>query len=86
MATSYNPGFAVEGEAKSEAQAFRSERNGPVPLSQVASIGVMSGVRTRPHGVPSQTNDFETLPVLCVRCSRLTPRPIQVVNQLRNPG
>ena len=42
-----NPDSAVEGEAKSEAQAFRSERNGPVPLSQVASIGVMSGVRNR---------------------------------------
>ena len=43
----FQPGSAVEGEAKSEAQAFRSERNGPVPLSQVVSIGVMSGVRNR---------------------------------------
>jgi len=44
-----NPDSAVEGEAKGEAQAFRSERNGPVPLSQIASIGVMSGVRNRLH-------------------------------------
>ena len=38
---------AVEGEAKSEAQAFRSERNGPVPLSQVANSRAMSGVLDR---------------------------------------
>jgi hypothetical protein len=41
------PDSAVEGEAKSKAQAFRSERNGPVPLSQVASSGAMSGVLDR---------------------------------------
>jgi hypothetical protein len=29
---------AVEGEAQDKAQAFRSERNGPVPLSTVAGI------------------------------------------------
>jgi hypothetical protein len=44
---SFIPDSAVEGEAKSEAQAFRSERNGPVPLSQVASSGAMSGVLNR---------------------------------------
>ena len=38
---------AVEGEAQDKAQAFRSERNGPVPLSAVADIGAMSGVLKR---------------------------------------
>jgi len=41
------PDSAVEGEAQDEAQAFRSERNGPVPLSAVAGIGAMSGVLNR---------------------------------------
>jgi len=31
-------GFPVEGEAQDKAQAFRSERNRPVPLSAVAGI------------------------------------------------
>jgi hypothetical protein len=38
------PDSAVEGEAQDKAQAFRSERNGPVPLGAVAGIGAMSGV------------------------------------------
>jgi hypothetical protein len=42
-----NPVFTVEGEAQDKAQAFRSERNGPVPLSAVAGIGAMSGVLNR---------------------------------------
>jgi len=42
-----SPDSTVEGEAKSEPQAFRSERNGPVPLSIVASSGAMSGVLNR---------------------------------------
>jgi hypothetical protein len=42
-----NPDSAVEGEAQDKAQAFRRERNGPVPLSAVAGIGVMSGVLNR---------------------------------------
>ena len=40
---SHVPGFfesdsAVEGEAQDKAQAFCSERNGPVPLSAVAGV------------------------------------------------
>src|ERR1043166_2011509 len=34
------PDSAVESEAQDKAQAFRSERNGPVPLSAVVGIGV----------------------------------------------
>jgi hypothetical protein len=41
------PDSAVEGEAQGKAQAFRSERNRPVPLSAVADIGAMSGVLKR---------------------------------------
>jgi len=41
------PDSAVESEAHDTAQAFRSERNGPVPLSAVAGIGAMSGVLNR---------------------------------------
>ena len=52
---------AVEGEAKSKAQAFRSERNGPVPLSQVASSGARAESSTVVNGVLSRKNDFETL-------------------------
>ena len=33
-----NPGFPVEGETQDKAQAFRSERNGPVSPSAVAGI------------------------------------------------
>jgi len=43
----FNPDYAVEGEAQDKAQAFRSERNGLVPLSVVAGIGAMSGVLSR---------------------------------------
>jgi len=43
----HKPGFRIEGEAQDKAQAFRSERNGPVPLSEVAGIGAMSGVLNR---------------------------------------
>src|SRR5262245_61650957 len=35
------PNSAVEGEAQDKAQAFRSERNRPVPLSAVAGIGAI---------------------------------------------
>jgi hypothetical protein len=41
-----NPGFP-QLKAKHKAQAFRSERNGAVPPSAVAGIGVMSGVLNR---------------------------------------
>ena len=44
---------AVEGEAQDKAQAFRSERNGPVPLSTVAGIGAMSGILPVANEVPS---------------------------------
>jgi len=44
-----NPNSAVKSEAQDKAQAFRSERNGPVPLSAVAVIGAMSGVLKRRH-------------------------------------
>ena len=47
MGSQLNPGSAVEGEAQDKAQAFRSERNGPVPLGAVAGIGAMSGVLNR---------------------------------------
>jgi len=43
----FNRDSAVEGTAKSKAQAFRSERNGPVSLNKVASSGAMSGVLKR---------------------------------------
>jgi hypothetical protein len=46
-ATEFNPNSAVEGEAQDKAQAFRSERNGPVPLSAVAGIDAMSSVLNR---------------------------------------
>ncbi|HEX2261984.1 MAG TPA: hypothetical protein VHJ56_10120, partial [Candidatus Binatia bacterium] len=42
-----SPDSGVGDEAKSEAQAFRSECNGPVPLSKVASSGATSGVLKR---------------------------------------
>jgi hypothetical protein len=54
---------AVEGEAQDKAQAFRSERNGPVPLSAVAGIGAMSGVLKAVNEVPSNKKNFETLRV-----------------------
>src|SRR5215510_4128004 len=37
------PDSAVERETQDKAQAFCSDRNGPVPLSAVAGIGAMSG-------------------------------------------
>src|SRR5262249_60079082 len=43
----FNSDSAVEGEAQDKAQAFRGERNGPVPLNAVAGIGAMSGVLKR---------------------------------------
>ena len=48
-----NPDSAVEGEAQDKAQAFRSERNGPVPLSAVAGIGAMRASSTVANEVPS---------------------------------
>jgi hypothetical protein len=48
-----NPDSAVEGEAQDKAQAFRSERNGPVPVSAVAGIGAMSRVLNVANEVPS---------------------------------
>jgi hypothetical protein len=42
-----NPGVPVEGETQDKAQAFRSERTRPVPLSAVAGIGAMSRVLNR---------------------------------------
>jgi hypothetical protein len=47
------PDSAVQGEAQDKAQAFRSERNGPVPLRAVAGIGAMSGVLNAANEVPS---------------------------------
>jgi hypothetical protein len=49
----FNPDSAVEGETQDQAQAFRSERNGPVPLSVVAGIGAMRGVLNASNEVPS---------------------------------
>ena len=46
-AKEFNPDSAVEGKAQDKAQAFRSERNGPVPLRAVAGISAMSGVVNR---------------------------------------
>jgi hypothetical protein len=43
---------AVEGEAQDKAQAFRSERNEPVPLSAVAGIRALSGVLNAVNEVP----------------------------------
>jgi hypothetical protein len=43
---------ADEGEAQDKAQAFRSERNRPVPLSLVAGIGSMSGVLNAANEAP----------------------------------
>src|SRR5262249_47712684 len=43
-----NPDSAVQGEAQDKAQAFRSERNRPVPLSLVAGIGAMRASSTAP--------------------------------------
>src|SRR5262245_37152552 len=65
---SHVPGFfesdsAVEGEAQDKAQAFRIERNGPVPLSTVAGIGAMSGVLNLCEPSAKQQKNFETLRV-----------------------
>ena len=43
-----------------KAQAIRSERNGPVPLSAVAGSGAVRGV-TVANEVPSNKKHFETL-------------------------
>jgi hypothetical protein len=48
-----NPDSTGEGEAQDKAQAFRSERNGPMPLSAVASIGAMRASSTAANEVPS---------------------------------
>ena len=69
---------AVDGEAQGKAQAFRSERNRPVPLSAVAGIGAMSGVLNAANEAPSNKNTLKHYG-RCVRCSRLTPRPAQVI-------
>src|SRR5262249_15909171 len=42
-----NQDSAVESEAQDKAQAFRSECNGPLPLSAVAGSRAMSGVLNR---------------------------------------
>ena len=52
-AKEFNPDSAVEGKAQDKAQAFRSERNGPVPLSAVAGSGAMRGVLNAANEVPS---------------------------------
>jgi hypothetical protein len=59
MGSQLNPGSAVEGEAQDKAQAFRSERNGPMPLSAVAGIGAMSGVLNAANEVPSNTKTLK---------------------------
>src|SRR5215475_12383712 len=72
------PDSAVEGEAQDKAQAFRNERNGPVPLGAVAGIGVMSGVLNVANEVPSNKTTLKhygSMP----SCSRLTPRLAQVI-------
>jgi hypothetical protein len=74
------PGFrTVEGEAQSEAQAFRSERKGACTPEQIASNGAIRGVPAGANGVPSNKNDFATLRFCASAGSGLTPRPTQVV-------
>src|SRR5262245_40276022 len=69
---------AVEGEAQDKAQAFCSERNGPVPLSALAGIGAMSG--PQPLRTKCQvTKKLGNITGLCVRCSRLAPRLAQAI-------
>ena len=81
-----NPGFPVEGEAQDKAQAFRSERNGPVPLSAVASIGAMSGVLNAVNEVPSNKKTLKHYgsmrSLLQAHASPSTSHPIE----LRIPG
>ena len=62
---------AVDGERKSEAQAFRSEVNRSLPLREVARTGAMSRVfQSLGNGVPSTKNDFETLRFYAFTASR----------------
>src|SRR5262245_30519570 len=81
-----NPASAVEGEAQDKAQAFRSERNGPVPRSAVAGIGAMSGVPNASNEVPSNKKTLKHYG-LCLRCSTHTPRrSTSHAIELRNPS
>src|SRR5215510_6189386 len=75
---------AVEGEAQDKAQAFRIERNGPVPLSTVAGIGAMSGILPGANEVPSNKKTLKhygsTRSLLQAHASPSTSYTIEVRN------
>jgi len=81
-----SPDSAVEGEAQDKAQAFRSERNGPVPLSAVAGIGAMSSVLNAANEVPSNKKTLKHYgsmrSLLQAHASPSTSHTIE----LQNPG
>jgi hypothetical protein len=81
-----NRDSAIEGEAQDKAQAFRSERNEPVPLSVVAGIGAMSASSTVANEVPSNKKTLKHYgsmrSLLQAHASPSTSHTIE----LRNPG
>jgi len=80
----FNPDSAVEDEAQDKAQAFRSERNRPVPLSLVAGIGEMSRVLNGANEVPSNKKNFEPLRVDAFATPRLRLAQHKSYNKPRN--